>query len=300
MALWRTGLRGCYAAISAAVAGSAALAGCSSAAAAPPRPTPYDIQISYTVAGAGEPLLMIMGYGSTKDMWDRRLVQALTSRYRVITFDNRGMGQTPAGDKPFTIGQFALDAVRVLDELGIEETHLMGWSLGGDIAMQLAVSHPERVRHLIVYGAHCDGGKMFPPSQEVLDALNDPSGTAAERGQRLVGLLFPAEWLEQHGQELGEIFKDVHETSDAENIAKQSQALQQWGGVCDQLASLRAPTLVLSGDRDVIVPVENARFIASRVPGASLRIVLNAGHGLMYQEPNTTADAVLSFLATSP
>ncbi len=275
---------------------SVVIGGCGSDKEQSAATTAYDIQISHAITGSGEPLLMIMGYGSTKDMWDPRLMQALSAKYKVITFDNRGMGETPAGTRPFTIEQFATDAEHLLDQLGIPKAHVFGWSLGGDVAMQLAVTRAERLKGLVLYASHCDGGKMFPPSDAVIDVLDDQSGTAEQRGQRLLGLMFLPEWLQEHGQELGEIFKNVRESSDAANIAKQSDALQQWKGVCAELTGLQTPTLVLSGDSDLIVPVDNAKYIATQIPKASSLIVPKAGHGLMYQEPVTVSDAVLSFL----
>ena len=141
---------------------------------------------------------MIMGYGSTMKLWEPGLIRALSSHFKVIVFDNRGMGNTEAGQRPFTIEQFADDTAGLMDALGIRQAHVLGWSMGAMIAEEVVLRHPGKVNKLVLYAAHCNAS-LFPPSPEVIQKLTDPSGTPQEQGMRFISLLFPPDWLQSHG-----------------------------------------------------------------------------------------------------
>jgi len=108
-----------------------------------------DINISYKVLGQGDPIVLIMGSGSTMDMWDPLFLENLSSKYRVIVFDNRGMGNATAPPGNFSIAEFANDTAGLMGALGIEKAHIMGWSMGSFVAQELAIRYPERVNHFI-------------------------------------------------------------------------------------------------------------------------------------------------------
>ena len=101
-----------------------------------------DIKMGYRIYGDGDPLVMIMGYGSTMKLWEPGLIRALSSCFKLIVFDNRGMGNTEAGQRPFTIEQFADDTAGLMDALGIGQAHLLGWSMGAMIAEEVVLRHP--------------------------------------------------------------------------------------------------------------------------------------------------------------
>jgi pimeloyl-ACP methyl ester carboxylesterase len=122
-----------------------------------------DIDIGYRVYGKGSPLVMIMGYGSTMQLWEPAMLRELASRFQVIVFDNRGMGATGSGRKDFSIEQFADDTDGFMDAISLARADVLGWSMGGMIAQELALRHPEKVGRLVLYATHCDAS-MFPPS----------------------------------------------------------------------------------------------------------------------------------------
>jgi len=122
-----------------------------------------DIPMSYRIYGEGYPLVMIMGYGSTMKLWDPMLIRSLSAYYKLIIFDNRGMGNTETGKLPFSIEQFADDTAGLMDALGIRQAHVLGWSMGGLIAEEVALRHPGKVNKLILYAAHCNAN-LFPPT----------------------------------------------------------------------------------------------------------------------------------------
>jgi pimeloyl-ACP methyl ester carboxylesterase len=120
-----------------------------------------DIDIAYKTFGKGDPILLINGYSQPMDNWDPTLLERLASNHTVIIFDNRGIGNTTSGEKRFSIVQFANDTASLLDVLEIKQIDVLGYSMGGIIAQELALNHPDRVGKLIIYASTCGGGKEF-------------------------------------------------------------------------------------------------------------------------------------------
>ncbi len=254
-----------------------------------------DIDIGYRVYGKGDPLVMIMGYGSTMMLWEPSMLSELSTRYRVIVFDNRGMGSTGAGHKDFSIPQFADDTAGFMDAIGVARAHVLGWSMGSMIAQELTLRHPEKVDRLVLYASHCDPS-MFPPSPEVLRKMTDTSGTPEEQGMRYIGVLFPADWLRSNGRRVAEVFYRPMGNIDGRSVGRQSMAIGEWKGTTARLGAIAVPTLVIAGAVDELAPPENSRFLAQKIPGASLVLVEGAGHGLMFQLPDLFREKVTGFL----
>ncbi len=251
-------------------------------------------------AGGQPPLLMIMGSGSTMDEWSPALVSALAQDRQVVLFDNRGMGETtdPAGAYPFT--QLADDTAGLITALGHQRMDVMGWSIGGSVAIDLAARHPEVVGRLVSYAGDAGGRQAVMPSAEVIAALTDTSGTPQQRGERLLELLYPPEYRTAH-PDYARTFPIPTERASTAAIGLQDAAIATWPGVGDALPGIVAPALFVTGTEDVISPPENALLLAQDVPGSWLARFPGAGHGLMYQDPQGLADTVLTFLrVTSP
>jgi pimeloyl-ACP methyl ester carboxylesterase len=236
-----------------------------------------------------------MGYSGTMDLWDPQFLENLASQYQVIVFDNRGMGNTTTGTKEFTMEQFAEDTVGLMDVLGIGQTHVLGWSMGTNIAQEVALRYPDKVSKLVLYAADCGGEQAVYPSPEVMKELTDTSGTAEERGERLFKLLFPEEWLQQY-PDFYKQFPQPNEKTPPENIERQTQAMENWQGTYDRLPDIKPSTLVATGTEDVLTPPQNSLIIVNRIPGAWLVQIGEAGHGLMYQFPNRFASIISDFL----
>lgn len=263
------------------------LTGCESSS----NPQVGDIRMAYWTYGEGYPLVMIMGYSGTMDMWDPNVITALASQYQVIVFDNRGMGKTTASTVLFSIEQFADDTAKLMDVLGIDQSHLLGFSMGTEIAQELVLRHPEKVNKLILYAADCQVD-MFPPSPEVKALLFDPDVS----DETLLSLMFPEDWLQAHADYVSKVFSGVTETSSARNIQRQADAMDNWQGSCDRLAAINSPTLLITGSEDILTPPENSYMMAESIPVVTLVEVVGAGHGLMYQYPEEFAAIVLNFL----
>jgi len=254
-----------------------------------------DISIGYSVFGSGYPLLLIMGYGSTMKLWEPGLISKLASRFKVIIFDNRGIGRSGIGTNTFSIEQFCEDTSGFMDALGIQQAHVLGWSMGSLIAQELVLRHPSKVNKLILYAAHC-GAEIFPPSSEIIQQLTDTTGTPQERGMRYIGVLFPDSWLQHHRKRIEEIFFRPMGNIPKETVREQAMAIDAWKGSAERLGEIRTPVLLIAGTEDCLVVPQNSRFMSEKIPDAQLDLIENGGHGLMFQYPDMFCEKVVAFL----
>jgi pimeloyl-ACP methyl ester carboxylesterase len=224
------------------------------------------------------------------------MVNQLAQQYRVIVFDNRGMGHSTSSDREYSIRLFANDTAGLMDALGTKKAHVMGWSMGTFIAQELILNYPEKVDKLILYAATPGGEEAVPPAAPVIAALTNTTGTDRERGERLFGVLFPPAWLKEN-PDPSKYFPQVTETSPPANILRQDAAIQAWNGTYSRLPAIQQPLLLIAGEQDVIAPPANSLLIAEQVPHSWLVRIRGGGHGLMYQEPDEVAGIILTFLA---
>ena len=246
-----------------------------------------DVEIGYRIFGNGDPLLLITGYGITMEGWDSLLISSLAEKYKVIIFDNRGMGYSSASQQEFTLSLFAGDAAAVLKALNISSAHVIGWSMGALVALEMARSNPEAVRKLILYAPCVD-------KRHLLDVVQRMT---AMTGQELAQNLFPQAWVQQHPDIFSRLpLQTVPPTADI--VSRQRQAMAQWAGPGDMLQKLRVPTLLVVGQDDWVTPPQCSIDIAAQVPGAWLARFNGAGHWLMYQAPKELAGVVGNFLET--
>ena len=260
-----------------------------------------DLDVGYRTIGpfgaaAGStPLLMIMGSSGTMDMWSPQLVEALAQGREVVVFDNRGMGETDDPGGAYQFSQLADDTAGLIKALGNQKMDVLGWSMGGMVALDLAVRHPQVVSRLVSYAGDAGGPHAVPMSKKTLAVMTDMSGTVEQRGMRLLTLLFPAAYRADNPA-YAESFPMPSERMSPAAIERQDQAIGEWTGVWSGLKGITAPTLFVTGAEDVIAPAENATLMAKVVPGAELVSIPGAGHGLMYQDPQKLADVVMDFL----
>jgi pimeloyl-ACP methyl ester carboxylesterase len=228
--------------------------------------------------GAGPPVLLIMGLGLSGGAW-WRTVPVLSRRLQVLTFDNRGVGRSRSLQLAYTTEAMADDAVSVLDLAGVKRVHVYGISLGGMVAQQLALRHPSRVRSLVLGATHAGGPHMHRPDIDVMGFLWErlllPSEDAAWRS---VPLNYSERCRAEHPERIAE---DVAQRL-AHPFSEQAYRAQLFAAALhdcyDQLNRIRVPTLVVHGDDDRMVPVQNGRMIAERIPGAELLELSDTGH----------------------
>lgn len=254
-----------------------------------------DAQIFWEEQGAGEPLLLIMGHGFPRQMWARHL-PGLTARFRVITFDNRGVGQTVTRGWDWTIEDMAADAVAVLDAAGVDRAHVYGASMGGGIAQAVALHHPERVGSLILACTAAKAAERKVPVAQLLRHVLP----AALRGRKAVkfatarvvayGPATPTESIAEDTALLESLVRP------AEGVEAQGRAVAAWEGSRSQLPGLRIPTLVIHGTDDRLVPLHYGEELARLIPGAELVVLAGAGHMYITDSTAQADEAVTSFL----
>lgn len=256
-----------------------------------------DIELHYVEHGEGDPLLLVMGFGGDHLAWGLQ-ISAFAARHRVIAFDNRGVGQSGAPDVPYTTRGMADDAVGLLDALGIERAHVLGVSMGGMIAQELALNHPGRVRTLQL---HCTYARPDGYILALVDAWRRIRTTFDhEQSLRTIALWLFAPATYNERPELVEMLLQ----SALANPYPQSVTgfLRQGDAVrghdtLERLGKLRCPTLVSVAEDDVLVPPRFSRELVARIPGAELRTVPRAGHVYFWERPEAFNEMCLDFIA---
>ena len=157
-----------------------------------------DIDIAYKVFGKGDPFLLISGSGLVMDAWEPSILKELSSNHTVIIFDNRGVGNTTIGTKPFSIQQFANDTVGLLGALKIQKADVLGFSMGSFITQEITLLHPEKVNRLILYGATCGGEENIPQTPQVVKILSDLVNNRTQDPEKILSVTFPLEWVKSH------------------------------------------------------------------------------------------------------
>lgn len=255
-----------------------------------------DMEMFYEEHGTGDPLLLIMGLGGNLDWWGDPFLQALAVHYRVITFDNRGVGRSQQVETGYTIAEFADDSVALLDALNIPQAHILGISMGGMIAQEIALQHPEHVVKLILVATNCGGRMAIPAESHVLDMLDRRNTTVEESKSRLMQVLFPHDFIESNADFIHENWKQVTKKPTADvTFGRQLLAIRAWSS-CDRLSQLSMPTLIVHGSADILIPPANAKLLAQHIAHATLQLIEGAGHGINAQKPIETAQVIVDFL----
>lgn len=252
-------------------------------------------RVGYRVVGTGPPLILITGYTATMDSWDPRFVGALAKHYRVVMFDNAGVGRTQALPTPLTIDAMANQTSALIEALGLDRPDVLGWSMGGTIAQALAVLHPAQVRRLVLCATFPGTGKITPPAEAAVRALT--SGNS----QEVMADLFPVNQAAARQSYLTAVAAyPPSAPAPAATIAAQGHATNEWLGGTDpagqKTARISAPTLVADGTVDRLDPVANDYALAQLIRGARLKLYPEAGHAFLFQDEKAFVPLIESFL----
>lgn len=253
-------------------------------------------RIHYEVTGksGATPVLMIQGLGASKNAWNLQRI-AMATRFRIISFDNRGAGRSDKPEEPFTLEQMADDAIAVLDAAGIDTAHVVGASMGGVISQIVAVKFPHRVRSLTLV---CTACRNHPWRQELLQTW---AKTAAEKGMIEVGKV-AAQWVmsPRSFRRLVPAFTwmgPLAALRPRHSFVSQIDAiLNTREDLVDQLSTITAPTMVIVGNQDILTPRGDSEEIAERIPNAELVVIAGAAHGLMMEHSSTFNRILIEFL----
>jgi pimeloyl-ACP methyl ester carboxylesterase len=256
------------------------------------------IRLHYEIAGNGDAVLLVAGLSMPGAMWAAQ-VKALAPHYRVITFDNRGVGQTDLPPEPvYTMAQLADDAAALLRQLKIGRAHVVGVSMGGTIAQELALRHPELVRSLVLVSTWAKADARF--IQVIESWMSLTSRVPIEERYRHVffpWVFSPAFFERKDNVETA--FRGAlaypHQTK-AEAIERQARGIFAWNGVrVPRLGAIKAPTLVVGGKDDILTPPDFARALAKLIRRARLTLV-PGGHSLILEQTDAFNRTLLRFL----
>ena len=245
------------------------------------------VELAYSVEGGGpETMLLIQGLGARAADWGPAVPSALAERFRVVMFDNRGTGSSSRPREAWSLEDMAADAVAVLDAVGAERAHVLGVSMGGMIAELVALDSAERVERLVLLSTNAGGSSAIHPGPEMMSVLQPPRGTPPEEIMRhALELISAPGWAKSHPAEVEELVRiSVEEPTPKYAFTAQLQALLA-SDRSERVRGIACPTLVVHGDADALIPVDNGRLLAERIPGAALEILEGVGHMAMWEAP---------------
>ena len=257
-------------------------------------------RLYFEIHGQGEPLVMIMGLGGDITAWQMQ-IPVLKEHFKVIVFDNRDAGRSSQATESYRITDMADDAAGFMDSLGIEQAHILGGSMGGAIAQELVLNHPNRVHKLVLLSTLARVPRFLVHRLHLWKWIGerDPDNEVLPIAGVLLGMMS------------AEFFKD--DTAVDEMIEKghwkppYPQSLAAWNRqaealtncyTLDRLSAIQAPTLVLVADQDMTTPVWANREIAEAIPGARLQVLEGGSHGFIWELADEVNQAILDFLKT--
>lgn len=261
-----------------------------------------DLEIQWDAAGpaAGEPVLMINGLGAVRGSWHLQ-VAALSERCRVFTFDNRDVGETGPGalPGPYATVQLARDAAGLIEALEIGPVHVIGASMGGAIAQELTIEHPQLVRSVQIV---CSWPAIEPWLGELLGQWDKQFAAMGVLAWARASWLwvFTHRWYDDPGRIaslIEAVMSDPHPQT-AAMFSRQCRAALEFDAR-ERLGAIRVPAHVIAGEEDIFTPPRYSVEIANGIPGARLTILPEVGHGMFWETPEAFNDALIAFLDAS-
>jgi pimeloyl-ACP methyl ester carboxylesterase len=265
------------------------------------------VEIAYYTRGSGEPLMMLMGFKGTMGVWDPGLLEILEKKYQLILFDYRGTGFSTDSEKDLTtVPKMAEDTVNLMKALGLKSAHVLGWSMGTRIAVEIAVKHPEMVNTLTLCSPN-PGGEHSTAHTDAFKKLISPHLTE----QEVLSIIYPDNAVGKGAADafirrLAESITDGSIPEDLKinprTVERQAHALKEWdsaGTTYQVLPNIKAPTLVAGGLADVLDLPENVQTVACRIPFAWTAFFPGAGHYFFSQDYEGFADLLTLFIETN-
>jgi len=243
--------------------------------------------------GRGSALVLINGFAASGRMWPRQWSRELERQFRVITLDNRGSGFSRYAEAPFSIADMADDVVAVLDEAEVPQACVFGISMGGMVAQEVALRHPDRVISLILAASRPPNPAFHPPSLRTRWLMVQPVGSS-------LGAYFDKLWsysaapgfAEAHPEVIAEMTRQsLERPAPRATLLNQSRAMAAWGHA-DRLRAITAPTLIIHGTLDPLSPVENGRSLAAEIPGSRYVEWDDVGHLLPQEAPDRLIELI--------
>ncbi|MBK8900154.1 MAG: alpha/beta fold hydrolase [Anaerolineaceae bacterium] len=262
--------------------------------------TTNGITIAYEIEGSGPPLVLVAGLGYSRWMW-HKMVPGLAQNFTVLSYDNRGVGETDKPAGPYTAQLLAEDLCSLLAALGIGETAVFGHSMGGFVAQAFALAYPERLSKLILSATNFGGPRHVPVTQEALAVLMDTTSDPLTRLRNGILISCAAGFAERQPEIVEEWlnYRAMHPIDPAGYQAQMGVGLSLMSEeACfeHKLSAITAPTLILSGAEDKVVPPANIDLLAKAIPHAETAVIDHAGHFFPFEQPETVVQIVTQFL----
>ena len=254
--------------------------------------------LAYERAGAGDPIVVLNGFAGTRADWDPAFLDALGASHELVLADNRGMGESGGDEAPFTVEDMAADTAELVESLGLERPCVLGWSLGGMVAMELALARPELAGPLVLLGTQSGAGQAHIPAAAAA-RLRDLASPPAEQARGLISVLFTPERAPAIEAAALDVVATARAALDPGVVERQWEAMEAWNGAgaTARLGEIAGPALVATGTEDAVCPPANATALAEALPDAWLARFPRAGHAFMADHPTALASLVAAFLA---
>ena|SRR5208337_427756 len=258
------------------------------------------VRIRYEIRGAGAPLALVMGFGGSMRAFGEPFIQLIAREFKTIVIDNRGTGESDKPSGPWTVVDMAADLASVLDHVGVERAHVFGISMGGMIAQEFAVSRPECVSRLVLASTTAGRSRGVSGSPAAVAKLVPPPGlTPAEAIRRAHEASCSKEFVESpHGRTFVDAMVEEllkYPLTPMRTLIAQGGAVAQFDAF-DRLDRLTAPTLLIHGDRDEILPHRNSEILHERIRGSELHLIAGVGHMIVWEAPEEVAETVIDFM----
>lgn len=258
------------------------------------------VELEYDLHGAGAPLVLIHGAQGDRSMFFG-IAPVFAKQFQVLTFDQRGSGRSEKPDMEYSIALLADDTAALMDQVGFSSAHIIGVSMGGMIAQELALRHPRKVRSLVL-GCTTPGGPQAVRlgGEALAKAYSTQPLSPEERGKALAEAAFTKGYIEKHPEIIPAMIEARRQRPlDPVALSHRMKAAYAHDAY-DRLPQIACPTLVITGKDDVLIAWENSRLLAERIPGAKLVLLEPAGHVFWTEQPEQSQTAILSFLSSLP
>jgi 3-oxoadipate enol-lactonase len=255
------------------------------------------ISLAYDVTGSGPPLILIMGYRLNSRAWPLDFVDGLAKRFRVIRFDNRGTGLSDKPTHGYALSNMAKDVCGLMDHLDIGSANVLGYSMGGAIAQELVCNHPERVASLALCATLCGGPKAVYATPAVIRIMRDLDGMdPVTIARRIWTVTYEPGYLAKNADKAeAQMRRELEQLTPLHAADLQFQAFADFDASA-RLGAVRVPTMVLTGDRDILIRPENSRILAGLIPGASLNVIRGCAHRVFWEATEECVRRIRSFL----
>ena len=250
----------------------------------------------YKIIGQGHPLVMIRGVGSNVDHWYDQ-VPALSQKFQLLVFDNRGIARSSDPGGPFSIRDMAADTTALMDAVGIKKAHVLGYSMGGMIAQEMALNYPKKIAGLILVATDCGISLRIKAKPETTRLFSEMIRLGTDDAKlAAAGYLFAKQTFERK-QDVIQRYTEVSQRF----AASQKMLAKQWAAVtqhdaCKRLPHISSPTLAITSSEDVLIPPQNAAILTERIPDAQMVSIDGGGHLFLIEQPRQFNQAVIKFL----